>query len=342
MAIYGLAGVLGLYWISLGLTVWRLRRRRVRCASFPAVSVLVPTHRPGEAERLLERLDTLQYEAPWEVVLIMDRLPEESRRAVYERLSRMRVAAKGVEISQTAAGWSPKKYALLRGLEVAQYEWVVVLDADVEVDRAYLYQLMEGVAEGVVAVVGLGWLRGEGVGTLAAWEAALIQIESVGRAAWGHAYMSTGRGWAVQKSWLKQGLYLWREVISGDDDLTLQLIPPWRVRASGAETISDAPRSLLAYLRKKQRHLQTGWYYRRGVLLSLGMGIGGYWALWGVALLTGDFWAAPLLVWIARMVAVFLSGAPVKGHSAAWDGILVVLQMVYPLLGLRRVKEWWT
>ncbi len=341
MAIYTLAVGLGMYWVGLGLMVRRLQRRKHPCPSYPPLSVLIPTHRPGEARKLLDQLKKLQYEAPWEAVLIMDRLPEESRNELYAHVARAGIPIQTVEISETAAGWSPKKYALLRGVEVASYEWIVVLDADVQVERAYLSRLMEVVEEGVIAVVGLGWLRGKGVGSLGAWEAALIQLESVGRAAWGCAYMATGRGWAVRKSWLKQGLYLWREVISGDDDLTLQLIPTRYVRGSAAATISDAPRSLGAYLRRKQRHLQTGRYYGIGMLLSLGIVAGGYSALWGVALLTGDFWGAPLLVWLARIFAVFLCGAPVGWSGPLWEGVLVVLQTaVYPLLGLVRVKRW--
>lgn len=341
VAIYALAVGLGIYWVSLGLTVWRLQRRKSPSPSYPPLSVLIPTHRSGEARRLLEQLTMLPYEAPWEVVLIMDRLPEESRNELYAYVARARIRIQTVEISETAAGWSPKKYALLRGVEVASYEWIVVLDADVEVERDYLSRLMEAVEEGVIAVVGLGWLRGRGMGVLGAWEAAIIQLESVGRATWGCAYMSTGRGWAVQKSWLKQGLYLWREVISGDDDLTLQLIPPRYVRGSAAHTISDAPPTLQTYLRRKQRHLQTGRHYRRGTLLSVGFIAGGYSALWAIALLTGDFWEAPLLVWLARTLAVFLCRAPVGWSGPLWEGVLVILQSaVYPLLGLMQVKRW--
>lgn len=341
MAIYGVAVGLAIYWVGLGLTVWRLQQQKKPPSPYTPLSVLIPTHRPGEARRLLEQLTALQYEAPWEVVLIMDRLPEESRSELHTYAARAPIPIQAVEISETAASWSPKKYALLRGVEVARYDWVVVLDADVEVGGDYLSRLMEAVEEGVMAVVGLGWLRGRGMGVLGAWEAALIQLESVGRAAWGYACMSTGRGWAVQKSWLKQGLYLWREVISGDDDLTLQMIPARCVRASAAATISDAPATFQAHLRRKQRHLQTGRYYRRGALLSLGVIAGGYSALWAIALMTGDFWGAPLLVWLARTFAVFLCGAPVGWSGPLWDGVLVILQSaVYPLLGLVRVKRW--
>ena len=340
MAIYGVAVGLAIYWVGLGLTVWRLQRQKKKPSSYPPLSVLIPTHRPGEARKLLEKLEKLQYKAPWEAVLIMDRLPEKSRSELYAYVARAGITVQTVEISETAAGWSPKKYALLRGVEVARYDWVVVLDADVEVEKDYLSRLMERIEEGVMAVVGLGWLQGKGMGGLGAWEAALIQLESVGRAAWGCAYMATGRAWAVQKSWLKQGLYLWREVISGDDDLTLQLIPARYVRASAATTISDAPPCLRAYLQRKQRHLQTGRYYRRGTLLSLGFIAGGYLALWVIPLLTGAFWGAPLLVWLARTSAVFLCGAPIGWSGPLWDGLLVVLQSAYPVLGLMRVRRW--
>ncbi len=338
--IYGLAVGLGMYWVGLGLTLWRLRWRESPCPSYPPVSVLVATHRPGEARRLLEQLNLLQYEASWEVVLVLDRLPEESRVELHETIAQVYIPVRMVEITETAVGWSPKKYALMRGLEIVKYEWIAILDADVEVKTDYLMRLMGGTGEGVEAVVGPGWLMGNGVGGLSAWEAALIQVESVGRAAWGWAYMATGRGWALRKNWLKQGLYLWREVISGDDDLTLQLIPRHGIRASGAMTISKAPQSWSAHIRRKRRHLQTGWYYGVGLLFSLGVGMVAYGSLWGFVLLTGDFWGAPLLVWAARVMAVYLSGAPLRWWQPLWDFPLLVLQIIYPLLGLMRIKQW--
>jgi cellulose synthase/poly-beta-1,6-N-acetylglucosamine synthase-like glycosyltransferase len=207
IAIYAVAGILALYWVGLGVTVWRLRRREREKKAYPPVSILVATHRPGEGKRFLEGLRTLRYAAPWEVVMVLDRLPPGARREIDEVGKRVAFPVQLVAVQETAPGWSPKKYALAKGLERVRYEWVVVLDADVEVSQTYLGSLMGEVAEGVDAVVGLGWLRGSGV---AAWEAALIQIESVGRAAWGRAYMATGRGWAVRKGYLLTGLYLWR------------------------------------------------------------------------------------------------------------------------------------
>jgi hypothetical protein len=337
VAIYAVAGILALYWVGLGVTVWRLRRREQEKKAYPPVSILVATHRPGEGKRFLEGLRTLRYAAPWEVVMVLDRLPPGARREIDEVVKRVAFPVQVVAVQETAPGWSPKKYALAKGLERVRYEWVVVLDADVEVSQTYLGSLMGEVAEGVDAVVGLGWLRGSGV---AAWEAALIQIESVGRAAWGGAYMATGRGWAVRKGYLLMGLYLWREVLSGDDDLTLQLVPQGRVRATGAETMSEAPAGWCAHLRRKQRHVQTGRHYGLGLIVSLGIGVIGYVGLWVVAAWQGEAWAAPLLVWGARGVAVRISRAPVGWWSWVWDPLVGVMQLGYPLLGLRRVRRW--
>jgi hypothetical protein len=341
-AIYTLSGLISLYWLSLGLKIRLLSYSKPRTAPLPPVSILSATHTLTGLRDFLQHLSRLSYPAEWEVVLVLNRLSDAEVAEAQKLIDLFSLPLKAVFIPEIPSGWSPKKYALWQGLSVSKYDWIVVLDADVRFSPTYLEKLMYHSGPSAEAVVGLGWLSGQGSSAagFSAWEAALIQVESVGRAAWGFPYMTTGRGWAVKKAWLRLGLYLWRGLLSGDDDLTLQLIPRHKVKASAAATLSDAPQSWAHLLRRKRRHLLTAPQYSWDLLLSLGLPIFVYGLLWGLCIKDMTLWGAVGLVWTARVIAIYLSRPPLPLRTVLWEPVLVSWQWLYPLLAVWKSPNW--
>jgi len=140
--------------------------------------------------------------------------------------------------------------------------------------------------------------------------------------------MSTGRGWAVRRAWLRGGLFLWREVLSGDDDLTFQLLPKSLIRVAPTYTISAAPPTLLAALRRKWRHLQTARFYSLSLRISLASV-----PFLQMLLFFTAYWAPMSLLFppIAKALALWRVGAP-QAWVAIWaDWLLIALQLLYPL-----------
>ncbi|MCX7651660.1 MAG: glycosyltransferase [Bacteroidia bacterium] len=325
--------ILGLYWLALAIG-------RAYDSNAPAqsVSILIPAH---NAERtipfLLQSLAHQIYEADIEIIVALDRCTDATR-AVVESY-RSLLSLKVIEISTVPSFWTPKKYALWRAAQLASHPWCIVIDADVMVQPDWLKGMMKQAHYGKYAVIGYAWLFGNGsiFSELAAYEAALVQLESIGRAKWGFPYMSTGRGWAVRRAWLLTGLYAWREVISGDDDLTLQLLPRSSIAVGPVCSWSSAPTTFTTAYLRKWRHLQTARYYGRTLRLSLA-------AVPFLQLML--FFLSPYAPWIlvivpaAKFIALGLIRAP-KAYNALWaDWLLVFLQGLYPL-GVMWVRRDW-
>ncbi|MCS7296883.1 MAG: glycosyltransferase [Bacteroidia bacterium] len=326
---YTISVITSFYWALLGI---RYPPRQSERRSYPSVSLLIPAHNAEKViGALLKSLRSQQYPASCEVILVLDRCTDKTKTVVQE--AELPFPLRIIEIERVPQSWTPKRYALWQAAAQAQYEWCVVLDADVEVGNQWLIHLMEG-GEGRVAGLGRGWLKaGDSFFSwIAAYEAALVQVESIGRALWGFPYMSTGRGWAVRREWLKAGLYAWREELSGDDDLTLQLLPKGSIQVTRAWTLSPAPSTFLAAFYRKWRHLQSARHYPFGLQLSLAIPP----FLQVVLLLLSPFAQIPILfVLLTKMIVLWRY--EYKHPCMVWwaEWVVLVLQCLYP------IGVWW-
>ncbi|MCX8111577.1 MAG: glycosyltransferase [Bacteroidia bacterium] len=337
---YGISGIVSLYWILLSV------RAAVACsysageASWraPAVSILIPAHNAEETlDGLLASLSCQDYPAPYEVIIALDRCTDATKSIAERYVDKL--SLRWVEIATSIPPWSPKKYALWRAAQIARYEWCIVADADVIVRANWLSALMGKVSENEKALVGWAWLQGAGglISHFAAYEAAIVQVECMGRAAWSFPYMSTGRGWAIRRQWLIAGLYAWREVISGDDDLTLQLVPRHAVGIREATSYSYAPRTFRAALNRKWRHLQTARYYSRWLRASLAVIPFLQLVLLPLAAFSPVALFGPPL---AKSCALWIVRSPQAWMALAFDWILLVVQTVYPIGVWLRRSRW--
>jgi cellulose synthase/poly-beta-1,6-N-acetylglucosamine synthase-like glycosyltransferase len=114
------------------LILFKACRKPKKTLAFPAVSIIITTRQEIELVfELLECLHNLDYPAPKEVILALDRTPPTA--TLHEAVQRC--AAWGLEIrvlsiAQNPAGWSPRKWALQKGIEVAKYDWLAFTDSD--------------------------------------------------------------------------------------------------------------------------------------------------------------------------------------------------------------------
>lgn len=169
-----------------------------------------------------------------------------------------------------------KKFALQRGLAAAKYDKVVLCDADCEpASKAWLSALAAPLKD-YDLVLGYGALRGAGfTGLLSDYETVQTALRYWSYALNGRPYMGVGRNMAYRKSVFhgKDSLSQHEDLLSGDDDLTVQLASVNKVFCAYSPqsfTYSPAPPSLKTWWQQKFRHYSTAWRYSTSVKFSLG------------------------------------------------------------------------
>lgn len=172
-----------------------------------------------------------------------------------------------------------KKFALNKGVGLAQYERLALIDADcTPASEHWLEQMVSTLTDGKEIAAGYGGYNKTGslLNAFIRWETMHSFLQYSTYALAGKPYMAVGRNLACTKDALlkAQKSPVWNALPSGDDDLL--------VRESGspsnvaivcdknAFTYSDAKKNIKEWIVQKQRHLSTGKYYKTDIKLLLG------------------------------------------------------------------------
>ena len=198
-----------------------------------------------------------------------------------------------------------KKHALSKGVAAAQYDWLLLTDADCEVASGnWLEQMVAPLGRGKEIVAGYGGYT-EGAGLLNAftrWETVHSFLQYSTYVLAGLPYMAVGRNMACTKSvFLKaQQSKLWNELPSGDDDLLVRICGTRdnvaMVCNEAAFTHSAAKITWKEWAGQKQRHLSTGKYYK-----------------WNTKVLMGAYGFAHAVMWLWFVVLLFTKYRAVVG-----------------------------
>ncbi len=173
-----------------------------------------------------------------------------------------------------------KKAVLSRGIEAANFEIVLLSDADCRPSSPHWLDITQAFIRDRVKI-GLGYspyFRGKGIlNAFIRFETVYSAIQFISFALVGMPYMGVGRNLAYRKSLFHEsgGFASHAHVVSGDDDLFINQV------ATGANTrvilsplafvFSEPKSSWRGYYRQKSRHLTTGVRYRIVHQLALGL-----------------------------------------------------------------------
>ena len=198
-----------------------------------------------------------------------------------------------------------KKHALSKGVAAAQYEWLLLTDADCEVaSDSWLQQMVAPLGRGKEIVAGYGGYN-IAPGLLNAftqWETLHSWLQYSTYAMAGLPYMAVGRNLACTKSIFlqAQNSALWNELPSGDDDLLVRICgTPDNVVVVSSEdafTHSATKNTWKEWAFQKQRHLSTGKYYK-----------------WSIKLLMGAYGFAHSVMWLGFFVLLFTKYGVIAG-----------------------------
>ncbi len=265
-------------WLQRGLR--RLRSRESASAEKPppeSVTVLVAARNeesnlPGLLDALLGQeypQDRLQ------IVIVDDRSQDGTSAVLADYARRFPGRLETTHVTQTAAGISPKKNALLLGLELARGTWIATTDADCRMGPHWLSGLSREFSPSVGMVLGLtcyeepatGFDWGRGTQALEFISYGVVSAALVGLGFPVHANANNlayrRQAFDAAAAFGKHG-----RVVSGDDDFVLQEIHAtgrWRIRfctAPEARVRTAPPESWQHFWEQRKRWASKCGLYR--------------------------------------------------------------------------------
>lgn len=267
-------GIQLLYWLVIfsPLSFYRAtsndHQKHLKTAE--GVSIIICAHNQlYNLKDLLPALMTQDY-PKFEVVVVDDR----SRDTTKEWLKSQQAAwplLRFLRISEVPKGSNPKKHALTKGIEIAQYELLLLTDADcMPASSGWIQHMVLCYKKETDIVLGYsGYVREKGLlNGLIRYETVLTAMQYLSRAIKKQPYMGVGRNMSYRKSFFQRvgGLNEVMHITGGDDDLLVNKYASGKNTAyclNQGSVVKSLPKtSWKAYFRQKRRHLSVGKHYK--------------------------------------------------------------------------------
>lgn len=336
------------------------------------VSVIV-CFRNEEAslEACIERVLHQVFPGKFELILVDDNSTDNSASVVHPYALRHE-HVRLIEPGPTRPG---KKDALAYGISKAQYEHLLLTDADcVPASSHWLWWMTEPLRLGKELVLGVSpLLPAKKSGWLGTWqwvESVYVSLKYLGFAQRQQPYMGVGRNLAYTKSFyeLAGGFTAHADLPSGDDDLLVSqnALPDSTATVTfpAAWTHSCGQPTWRDYFRQRARHQSTGGRYpssRAMVLGQLALSHGLFYLLGFMLLFTAWWWLA-LAVYGLRLLQLLRAYAPpllyadpgagAGAKGGLWSGVWLVgvvllgdtligpMYLYLALSGLKKADNW--
>lgn len=313
--IYVLLGLHGVLFVAMTV-VWMLYRYPYRekheAKTWPPVSVIICAH--NEDENLRQNLPTVlaQLYGQWEVIVVNDRSTDLTAKVLQvfqAKHGRLRV----VNITTPTGS---KKEALDAGIRAAQYDIVLLTDADCRPKGPFWLQAMVNCfEEGVDIVLGFSPYRTQKglLNKVIRFETLYTAFLYGGLALLGHPYMGVGRNLAYRKHIYLQATapLKYQDTLSGDDDLVVNEMANRHNTAMCATNegiVWSSPKNSWAdWWHQKRRHTGAGVHYKptTKVLLSIVyLPVILFYVLVVMLLVAGIFFSPIYVIYAAALLAV--------------------------------------
>ena len=267
-----------LLWTYIALPWWR-KENESPAENWPSLSIIVAARNESEnLQCFLPKWLSLEYAGEWELILVLDRCTDDSF-DLADQAQHQFPHLKIIRIEASPDAWAPKKWALTQGVEAAQFDQLLFMDADCEPAKGWLQAVGAEFSLGKELILGLGPYR-KRPGLLNAfvrYETFLTGLMYIGLARWGRPYMAVGRNLAYTRTFFEQagGFAAHRHRLSGDDDLLVNAAGKsakiGTLVTVSSHTLSEAPPNWRSWYRQKIRHLSAGTAYRISSQLFLGL-----------------------------------------------------------------------
>ena len=273
----------------------------------------------NELENLKKLISCLFHQdyPTYEVIIIDDRSLDGTSQWLKDQQSQY-PNLKVVNITQLHQGINPKKYALLKGIEAANYDLLLLTDADCyPVSSKWIWHMVGAYQTHTQIVLGYsGYETKPGLlNQLIQYETLLTAVQYLSRALAGKSYMGVGRNLSYRRKYFNEvkGLSKVLSVTGGDDDLFVNQ----HATAENTEVCLDRDSFVLSkpkltwssYFKQKKRHLAVGKRYKWQDKWVLGIFSTSHIIFWSslVSLLT----TSTLIHWVA-------AGFVIRQFAISW------------------------
>lgn len=278
IGVLGLLFLLQFYWYVRYLAAPARRMRKESKSSIPndpspvteGVSVILCAH--NERENLSNYLQSLlTQDYPTYEVIVVDDGSEDDTRAIVERYMVRDPRLHMTFVPYGARVGSTKKLALTLAAKAAQYDYLLLTDADcVPESNQWIRQMMKGFQPGIDIVLGFGpYFAEEGhINRLVRFDTLFNGLHYLGAAICKHPYMGVGRNLAYRKSlFFESGGFTHMMMNkSGDDDLFINHVATKTNTAVAvnpkAYTWSLTKHTFKEWWQQKRRHLSVSPNYK--------------------------------------------------------------------------------
>ena len=268
--------VLQVYWYSryLAAPARKIRKDKSQITNnqsqieTPGVSVILCAH--NESDNLAQYLQALlTQDYPTYEVIVVDDGSEDSTREVVERYLTQDPRLHMTFIPAGARVGSTKKLALTLGAKAAQYEWLLLTDADCRPEsNHWISAMMEQATKDIVLGFSPYFYDKGHVNRLVRFDTLFNGLHYLGAALCGHPYMGVGRNLAYRKALFfgSGGFTHLMNNRAGDDDLFVNHVATkdnTTVALNRESYVWSLPKtSLREWLLQKRRHLSVSPAYR--------------------------------------------------------------------------------
>ena len=265
------------FWLRYmqGVNRWQRRQRKGKLrlsAEQPPVSVIVCAR--NEEQNLSDYLpQLLSQRYPCFEVIVVDDGSEDNTRLVVERLKHRYQNLHLTFVPHDARVTSSKKLALTLAAKAAQYDYLLLTDADCRPEsELWIAEMMQGFAEGVEVVLGYGayFEQKTLLNRVIQYDTLFSGMQYLGMASSRHPYMGVGRNLAYRKDtfFRNHGFSGMLDSRAGDDDLFVNKVARrcnTAIVASRESVTWSVPKPTWhSWLQQKRRHLSVSPRYRAG------------------------------------------------------------------------------
>ena len=279
------------------------------------VSVVVCGYNEAENwKRLIPLLLEQEYER-FEIVIVNDQSTDNTKFVLKEWDWHPKL--KVVTIDEHVKKGFGKKFALTLGIKAAQYDYLLLTDADCyPKDKQWISFMVKYFCNRKEIVLGYGGYEKQSglLNKLVRFDTFQVALQYLSYALIGMSYMGVGRNLAYKKSLFfdNKGFASHIHIPSGDDDLFIREVATSKNVAiavhRSSQTLSEPKTTWSSWFRQKTRHLSTSGHYTFLHKLFLGFWVFSqalFWTL-GIVLIAYDIFELAVVILIS--LRLFIQG----------------------------------